>query len=158
MDIFVINGWRFSATLVAPWFLNKTLYEFNFLSFTRLMIVPKMIWVFLLPQKWHLLDQGWRQNGHKIGTFKFLKKKEMEISTLVVRKVPRHDFFGSILVWHIVRALPKLILAHLAIRRALEPAQMVIECYFLRVKKSPKDLKKSRTNFFGFFCFLWLKH
>ena len=78
---------------------------------------------------------------------------EREILTLVVWRVPRHDFFGSIMVWHIVRARPKVTLAHLALWRALEVAKMVKKCYFLRVKKSPKNLKKSRTNFFGFFWF-----
>ena len=81
------------------------------------------------------------------------QKMEREILTLVVWRVPRHDFFGSIMVWHIVRARPKLTLAHLALRCALETAKMVIKCYFLRVKKSPKNSKKSRTNFFGFFLF-----
>jgi len=33
-----------------------------------------------------------------------LQKMEREISTLVVWKVPKHDFFGSIIIWHIVRA------------------------------------------------------
>ena len=50
------------------------------------------------------------------------QKMEREISTLVVWKVPRHDFFGSIMVWHIVRARPKLRLAHLALQCALEVA------------------------------------
>ena len=85
--------------------------------------------------------------------FQISKKRKGEISTLVVWKVHRHDFFGSIMVWHIVRAQPKLTLALLALWRALETAKMVIKCYFLRVKKSPKNSKKSRTNFFGFFWF-----
>ena len=51
-----------------------------------------------------------------------LQKMEREISTLVVWKVPRHDFFGSIMVKHIVRVRLKLTLAHLALRLALETA------------------------------------
>ena len=71
----------------------------------------------------------------------------------MVRKVPRHDFFDSILVWHIVMARYKLTLLHLALRRALETAKMVVKCYFLRVKNSGKNSKESHTNFFGIFLF-----
>ena len=39
----------------------------------------------------------------------------------------------------------------------LRNSQSIIKCYFLRVKKLPKNSKKSRINFFGFF-FLRLKH
>ena len=82
------------------------------------------------------------------------QKMEREILTLVVWRVPRHDFFGSIMVWHIVRARPKVTLAHLALWRALEVAKMVKKCYFLRVKKSPKNLKKkSHELFWIFFVF-----
>ena len=52
------------------------------------------------------------------------------------------------MVWHIVRAQLKLTLAHLALWRALETAQLVIKCYFLRGKN---PLKKVAQTFLDFF-------
>ena len=154
---FVRNGSHFSVTLVAPWFLNKT-YKLDPLWIQFFVLYKIDDWAQIdsgTPSALKLVFCGPRSREKMVPKFQLsnLQKMEREISTLVVWKVPRHDFFGSIMVWHIVRARPKLTLAHLALRCALETAKMVIKCYFLRVKKSPKNSKKSRTNFFGFFWF-----
>ena len=154
---FVWNGGRFSATLVAPWFLNKT-YKLDPLWIQFFVLYKIDDWAQIdlsAPSASKMAFIGPRLKVKMVPKLQLsnFQKMEREILTLVVWRVPRHDFFGSIMVWHIVRARPKVTLAHLALWRALEVAKMVKKCYFLRVKKSPKNSKKSRTNFFGFFWF-----
>ena len=131
---FVRNGSHFLATLVAPWFLNKT-YKLDPLWIQFFVLYKIDDWAQIdssTPSASKMAFIGPRLKVKMVPKLQLsnFQKMEREILTLVVWKVPRHDFFGSILVWHIVRAQPKLTLAHLALGCALETAKMVINATF----------------------------